>query len=263
VAPFNTAPAVDNEIVGTPGSEQEVTRPPLAATVTLASGAVPTPAITGENVEAIRLSGPPAIDGILSDWADLPTYESTYLVFNDETWDGSDDIRAAWRFGWDEENLYVAIQVADDIHVQTERGNNIFKGDGVSIQLDTQIESDYGPRLSPDDFQINLSPGDFGTNPPAAFRFRADNSGNLIDMVGHGIQVAALPSTTGYALEAAIPWSNLGINPESDLQLGIALNVNDNDTPGTAVQEVMKSHVASRRFSDPTSWGTIVLRDVE
>ncbi len=263
VAPHNTAPAVDSEIFGTPGSEQAVTRPPLAATVTLASGAVPTPVIASENVEAMRLSGPPAIDGILSDWEDLPTYESTYLVFNDETWDGSDDVRAGWRFGWDEGNLYVAIQVADDIHVQTESGNNIFKGGGVSIQLDTQLESDYGPRLSPDDFQINLSPGDFGANPPAAFRFRADNSGNLIDMVGHGIQVAALPSTTGYTLEAIIPWSNLGINPESGLQLGIALNVNDNDTPGTAVQEVMKSHVASRRFSDPTSWGTIVLRDVE
>ena len=45
--------------------------------------------------------------------------------------------------------------------------------------------------------------------------------------------------------------------------MGIALNVNDNDTPGTAVQEVMKSHVGSRRSSDPTSWGTIVLHDVE
>jgi hypothetical protein len=82
-------------------------------------------------------------------------------------------------------------------------------------------------------------------------------------MVGHGIQVAALPSTTGYALEAAIPWSNLGINPQPGLQMGIALNVNDNDTPETAVQEVMKSQVASRRFGDPTSWGTIVLRNAE
>ena len=263
VAPFNTAPAVDGDIIGTPGSEQAGTRPALAPTVTLASGTVQAPAVASEEVEAVRLSGPPAIDGILSDWADLPTYESAYQVFSDASWDGSDDVRAAWRLGWDADNFYIAVQVADDVHVQTEQGNTIFKGDGVSIQLDTQLENDYGPRLSPDDFQINLSPGDFGANPPAAFRFRADNSGNLVDMVGHGIQVAALPSTTGYALEAAIPWSNLGINPQPGLQMGIALNVNDNDTPETAVQEVMKSQVASRRFGDPTSWGTIVLRNAE
>ena len=35
---------------------------------------------------------------------------------------------------------------------------------------------------------------------------------------------------------------------------------NDNDTPGTAVQEVMKSHVATRTLTDPTGWGTLTLR---
>lgn len=263
VAPFGTQPPIDDEVLGTPASDPAATQPPLAATVTLASGAIPEPAEVIEDVRALLLADQPAIDGVLNEWADLPTYESAYRVYNDESWDGSDDVRAAWRLGWDRDNLYVAIQVADDVHVQTQSGNSIFRGDGVSLQLDTQLETDYGPRLSPDDFQINLSPGNFAGNPPAAFRFQADNSGNLVDMVGHGIQVAALPSANGYTLEAAIPWSNVGISPAPGLQLGIALNVNDNDAPGTAVQEVMKSHVATRRFSDPTSWGTIVLVESE
>jgi hypothetical protein len=41
--------------------------------------------------------------------------------------------------------------------------------------------------------------------------------------------------------------------------MGLALNANDNDTPGTAAQEVMMSHVASRTLTDPTSWGTLTL----
>ena len=64
----------------------------------------------------------------------------------------------------------------------------------------------------------------------------------------------------GYMLEAVIPWQDLDISPTPGLVLGLALNANDNDTPGTAVQEVMKSHVATRAFQDPTSWGTLTLR---
>ena len=199
------------------------------------------------------------IDGNLNEWAEFTDYESPYRVFNVDGWDRTDDVRAVWRLGWDENNLYAAVQVEDDIHVQTQSGNTIFMGDGVSLQLDTQLDADFGPGLSPDDFQINLSPGDFANNPPGAYRFRGDNSGNLIDMVGHGVQIAALPSRNGYTLEAAIPWRDIGVSPGSGLRMGIALNVNDNDTPGTAVQEVMKSHVATRSFSDPTSWGMIIL----
>jgi hypothetical protein len=48
--------------------------------------------------------------------------------------------------------------------------------------------------------------------------------------------------------------------PEPDLIVGVALNANDNDTPGTAVQEVMMSHVATRTLRDPTGWGTLTLK---
>ena len=214
-------------------------------------------------VEARQMTVTPLIDGNLDEWADMPAFESSHLVYQVDGWDGTDDVTALWRLGWDNGNLYVAVQVDDDYHVQTQNGNQIFKGDGVSLQLDTQLEADFGNRLSPDDFQINLSPGDFAGTPPVAYRFRGDNSGNLTDMPGHGIQVAARRSGDGYTLEAAIPWSNLGITPQSGLELGIALNANDNDTPGTAVQEVMMSHVATRKFSDPSSWGMVTLREAE
>jgi hypothetical protein len=61
-------------------------------------------------------------------------------------------------------------------------------------------------------------------------------------------------------LEAAVPWRDLEKVPEPDLIVGVALNANDNDTPGTAVQEVMMSHVATRTLRDPTGWGTLTLK---
>lgn len=264
VPPLASLSPIDGVVVGTPEIDLVATQPALVATVTLPSGggteAEPRPGADKEAGEARLFASVPQIDGNLNEWANIPDYESLYRVYNVAGWDGTDDVRAIWRLGWDQNNLYAAVQVKDDVHVQTQRGNTIFKGDGVSLQLDTELEADYGSRLSPDDYQINLSPGDFAGNPAGAYLFRGDNSGNLVDMSGHHAQIGAQPTGNGYSVEAAIPWSDLGISPQDGLQIGIALNVNDNDSPGTAVQEVMKSHVETRLFSDPSSWGVIVLR---
>ena len=59
---------------------------------------------------------------------------------------------------------------------------------------------------------------------------------------------------------SADPWADLNVTPITGLQMGISLNANDNDSPGTAVQEMMKSHVISRTLINPLSWGRIILR---
>lgn len=264
VAPLASLPAIEPETIGTPEIDSDATRPPLAPTVTLPGDAAAVPDDDDEaaqsDIAAPLMTRPVQIDGNLTEWVEIPDYESAYRVFSVDSWDGSDDVRAVWQLGWDQNNLYVTVQVEDDIHVQTQSGSTIFKGDGASLQVDTQFDTDMGPGLSPDDYQINLSPGNFADNPPEAYRFRGDNSGNMIDMVGHDIQIAALRSGNGYLLEAAIPWRDIGVSPGPGLRMGIALNVNDNDTPETAVQEVMMSHVSTRIFNDPSSWGIIILQ---
>jgi hypothetical protein len=74
------------------------------------------------------------------------------------------------------------------------------------------------------------------------------------------VTVAAQQTDKGYNLEAAIPWSDLELTPAAGAVIGLALNANDNDTPGTAVQEVMMSHVAGRTLTNPTTWGTLTLQ---
>lgn len=223
--------------------------PVMVATVTL-------PAFQENGaVEARQMAAAAVIDGNLDEWANMPAFASSYLVFNTPEWDGSDDVQATWRLGWDNNNLLIAVEVEDDVHVQTQSGNQIFKGDSVSLQIDSNLEGDFGPGLSSDDYQINLSPGDFVGITPSAFRFQGG-----VDAPGHGITLAAQQTGEGYRLEAAIPWQDIGLAPAAGMKIGLALNVNDNDTPGTAVQEVMKSHVATRTFRDPPSWGSLTLR---
>ncbi len=242
--------------------EATVTIAPIAPTATLFTPPTPTsPPVGAGNVDAAQLPAPPTIDGNLSEWGSAAAVESNFLVFSRSDWDGSDDLTAVWRIAWDADNLYIGVAVTDDIHAQNQSGNQIFRGDSVDMQFDTDRNGDYGDGLSPDDFQITFSPGDFAGLPPAAFRFQGTSNGRIEDAPGgHNITIAALKTSEGYNIEAAIPWSDLNLTPAAGLVTGLSLNVSDNDTPGAAVQEIMKSHVSARTLTDPTSWGTLTLR---
>lgn len=232
----------------------------IAPTATLLPTAASIP-LSGGNVTANMLTTPPNIDGSLAEWGGVDTVSSAYRVYSVAGWDGSDDLTAVWQLAWDNSNLYVAVTVTDDIHVQTASGNQIFRGDSVDMQFDTARNADFGDGLSPDDFQITLSPGDFGSSVPTAFRYRGTAGGAILDAPGgNSVTVAAQQTGTGYTLEAAIPWTDLNVTPTTGMIVGLALNANDNDTPGTAVQEVMISHVPNRTLTNPTTWGTLTLK---
>lgn len=235
--------------------------PAIAPTSTLPATAVSPQILPGDGaVEASFTAAPPIIDGSVGDWPGTIAASSTYRVYSVAGWDGSDDVTAVWQLTWDNNHLYVAVTVTDDIHVQTASGNLLFRGDSVDMQFDTARAPNLSDRLSPDNYQITLSPGDFAGNPPAAFRYQGTASGAILDAPGgHNVTVAAQKTSTGYTLEAAIPWADLNLTPAAGLTIGLSLNANDNDTPGTAVQEVMMSHMPNRTLTNPSTWGTLTL----
>ncbi len=214
---------------------------------------------TNTNASAVHLTTAPTIDGSLSDWPDAVPILSSFRVYQDSSWDGTDDVTAVWRIGWDNTNLYIGVIVEDDSHVQINTGNQLFRGDSVSLQIDTSAADNGIGQVSPDDYQLDFSPGNFTTLPAAVFRFQGTEDNRMLDALGHSIRVQAQPTGNGYIIEAAIPWNDLSTQPEAGQVLGAALNVTDNDTPGTAVQEVFYSHVSTRTFRDPTTWGTLTL----
>jgi hypothetical protein len=250
------------------GLDTNVVVPPptliVAATAVVTDTIVPLETavpLVSADVVAARLAVLPVIDGDLAEWAGITPYLSTHPVYTAPGWDGTADVAAAWQIGWDADNLYLGVTVVDDVHVQTQSGNQIFKGDNIDLQLDVDRTGDWGSGLNVDDYQINLSPGNFANLPPSAFRFNATFDGGSVDAPGHGIQIAAQQQPHGYTIEAAIPWRDVNVTPSVGLILGAALNVSDNDTPGTTVQEYFLSTSATRKWSDPTTWGTLTLSE--
>jgi hypothetical protein len=212
-------------------------------------------------VRAPRWTTPPTIDGDLSEWADITPVRSEYVVFARSDWNRVEDSMAWWRLAWDETNLYVAVAVADDIHVQEDTGSAVFLGDSLEMQFDTTLESPPETVLTEGNFQIMLSPGDFETLSPEAFRFRGTNSGDLVAAGGNDVLVSARRTDEGYGLEAAIPWTDLATTPEAGMRLGLALNANDNDVAGASIQEVMMSNVPERTLYNPSTWGVLILAE--
>ena len=61
-------------------------------------------------------------------------------------------------------------------------------------------------------------------------------------------------------LEIAVPWSVLQVQPYQGLKLGFCLSLSDNDHEGVQVQQTMLSNCPQRRLTDPTTWGTLILK---
>lgn len=224
--------------------------PPTAVPPTAAPTAAPVVPAGGQ-VAAARIAAP-RIDGDLSEWTGQPTYDSPFLVYWDDGWDNTNDGSVRWHLGWDDANLYIAARVTDDRHVQTQTGNQIYRGDCLEIQIDTDggAATSVGPR----EFQVNLSPGDFVTLPPSANLSQGTNAGGMFDAPGgHRITVAAQRTADGYTVEAAVPWSDLLTGPFGQPML-IALSLDDNDRDGQAVQEAMYSNSPNRELFEPSTW---------
>lgn len=210
----------------------------------------------GVPVTAAFISVPAIIDGNLSEWTSSSYVANQALSYANSSWSGAADLSATFYLAWDAEFLYLAVQRIDDTFVQVSTGRYMYKGDDVEIQLDVDLAGDYSSAsLSADDFQIGLSPGNFGTiQPEAHLWFPRSSEKNLTTAV-----VKATQSNGGYQLEAKIPWATFGISPESGERFGFALSLSDNDSPGVATWQSMVSSVTTRRVTNPTTWGTLVL----
>ncbi|MCC7358960.1 MAG: LCP family protein [Anaerolineales bacterium] len=200
---------------------------------------------------------PPGMEGDLAEWAFLP-YPIAEPIFGVNEWEGPADLAAVYNVAWDEEYLYLALDINDTTFVHEASGDQLYRGDGLELWFDAQLAADGGSHeLNADDFQLGLSPGNltsFVGGPEAylwqpAARAQAGPSVIIAPRLGNG----------NYTLEAAVPWALFGVTPSAGQQFGFALTLNDDDTPGSAEQQTQVTNRKGQRLSDPTTWGVLVL----
>lgn len=211
----------------------------------------------GSPVTAAFLTTAVTIDGDLSDWTTTPYTANETAPLAGDNWTGTNDLSATFHIAWDANYLYVAVQRTDDTFVQISWGRYMYRGDDVEIQLDTDLAGDYyTTSMSHDDYQIGLSPGNFGSLSPEVYRWFPRSLESWLTTA----DVAAQKSNGGYNLEGRIPWSAFNVTPTGGSHYGFALSLSDNDLVGSSIWQSMVSNVNTRRTVDPTTWGTLILQ---
>lgn len=232
--------------------------PPTATRTLPPPTATKPPVRPGTIVNAIYYATPPVIDG---DWNDHPgkEYAAEVVVFGRANWIDRDDLVGSFRLGWDKTYLYLAVKVRDDEYVQNASGELLFKGDSLEVILDTDLLGDfYTNVLSPDDYQLGISPGKPTVNiSPQAYRWLPASKKGLVT----GVKIKSIrDNSTGITrIEVAIPWTVFNITPELYDRFGFALSVSDNDDPLQNIQQSMVSSAKGRVLTNPTTWGELIL----
>lgn len=199
---------------------------------------------------------PPLPDGDLAEWESQPFQALPFVRFRPENVQNPQDLGAACAGQWTEDALYMACRVEDESLVQISSGDSLFRGDGVELLFDSQLQADEtSSELNDDDFQIGLLPGGaFGRDNEVYRWFPETREGMLED-----VKVAGRATASGYDMEVMIRWGEIGIKPYVEGAFGFGISVNDNDTPNSANQESQLSLFREQQLINPTTWGVLIL----
>ena len=210
----------------------------------------------GTQYVARYLNTAPTLDGDWGEWS-TTQYPANSVVYGYGNWENSDDLESAFRVGWDDTYLYIAVKVRDDKYVENATGSDLYKGDSIELLLDVDLYGDfYSTVLSGDDYQLGISPGKGSTSGTreAYLWYPTGQAGSKSN-----VTIGALSEEGVYRVEFRVPWSVFGVSPSVNKHFGFALSVSDNDDTESNVQQTMVSSASHRTLTNPTTWGELVL----
>lgn len=258
-ATLTAVPPTDTAVPPTATKTKKPTRTPTKKPA-LTRTATSVPQREGPLVKAAYFT--PKLDGVWDEWTNK-AYPAKSVTYGKKNWSGADDLEASFRVGWDADYLYIAAKVIDDTYAQNASGKDLYKGDSLELLIDTNLYGDFrSSELSDDDYQLGISPGK-----PDVVEGKREAYLWYPSSVAGGRSLVKIAAVKGkdedgrpiYRVEAAVPWSLLGVTPKAGARYGFAFSVSDNDNTSENVQQSLVSNDAYRVLTDPTTWGELVL----
>jgi len=213
--------------------------------------------VTGEELVIECLRGTPdTIDGDLSDWklsamtpAVLDTVEQ--LHSGQTTWDGPDDSSGKFYVLWDDEYIYMAVIMKDDVLSQNKTDGSIWNADAVEVFFST----------------TNAVP-DCSEHYQYGFDFK-EHTWNWCNMDGAGqsaidyLQVASTETDDGYICEAAIEYGQmLSLDFSVGNNIGFHPVFDDTDIPN-GDRELQMTWTGREAHDQSLGYGYLFLSDAE
>jgi hypothetical protein len=201
-------------------------------------------------LRAPKLAATPNIDGDFTKWQNGPLYlldNALQIRTGANLWKGPAQLSARVALGWDNDNLYVGVDVTNPGLYQPFFQRGIEKGDAFEIALETAFRKNFlAVRPAGDEYSLWFSPGDFKEVKPSVF---SDEDYLPLRPRKHDynqeIKSAWKRTASGYSGDIAIPVSFFDAGKfTSGYEIGFAFNVQKVfPSPQAAEQEELQQIV--------------------
>ncbi len=204
-------------------------------------------AFASDHVTCMKAPGTVKIDGVLDEWTSavpLVMDDESLIIRGRELWSGKADCSGRIYAMWDFTNLYLSTQITDDQVYGFDGMHKSYNNDGVEVQMDCDLESDWEEASYDADeiqFQLTVHTGSTGILPasPEAARMAALPQVWCYQPMREEIpnaKIAMTRTADGYILESAIPWSELPMKPRPGKWIGFGAVIDDTDDPNARTQ---------------------------
>jgi hypothetical protein len=228
-------------------------------------------------LRARKFEAPPKLDGDFSKWQNCPVYSldsRDQIAAGLELWRSADQFSTRFALGWDENHLYLGVDVIDPDLYQLFQGRNIAKGDFVSIMLETAFRKNFlAHHAGVDEYDLLFSAGNFQGVAPDVYSSQDYLPPRPIPRdYEKEIQTAWRKTANGYSGDIALPasWFEGGKFAQG-YEVGLVFSAQKAfpPPPGTPPDEQTnvkrilfrskKDKVFPARFGNPQSYQRLVL----
>ena len=187
----------------------------------------------------------PIIDGKLDDiWNTATPYKIANAMYEQPK--SAADLSADYKALWDENNLYLLVEVTDDILQHNINSSEWYESDEVEIYIDAT-----------DGKSSAYSETDY------LYEFLWDKTSPQMQEAKHsrtnGVQYALVTTDKGYRVEAKFPWSTLGAKPSAGAKIGLDVHVNDSDSAEGRRAKIMWHDTQDTAWQTPQAFGNAEL----
>jgi hypothetical protein len=158
-------------------------------------------------------------------------------------WKGPKDLSAKIYLMWDNDFFYIYAKVTDNMPlVNSKTKGDIWNGDAIEITMPG--------------YQIGLGTGDGMANKPSIWIWQKSRV-----PAGEEIFVSKTLNPTGYALEAKVPWKEIGsVSPKAGGSVAFDIAVDDADQTWERKQQFIWSG-DYLFYKDQDVWGSLIFEE--
>jgi chitodextrinase len=245
--------AIVKEFDVAPGADGKITIEFITIVNAAKSGGIeiigpsnPNCVITGPAI--VETNEAPVIDGTIeSSWDAAPSTAISKVIFGGGTISGPSDLSASWKALYNASNLFILVNVTDNTKINNGT-TSWWNDDAVELFIDAD-NSKKAAYDNVNDFQFGFRWND---NIVKTGQYSVNNTS--------GIVFKMVATSSGYILEAQVPWALLKVTKTAGDKIGLEIGIDDDDDNNDRDAQLGCFATTNNAYSNPSVFGTVTLK---